>query len=91
MATADAEKQKVEITNEMKRFEKFEAFMVVLRSELPEYAKVMTTTWVMKKKKMDDELCRRLNARGFKQMEVQHFYSKKIAALSQIQTLFESC
>jgi hypothetical protein len=64
MASADAKKCKSEIVIMIKRFEKPKAFTIVPMSELSKIAKVMTTTWALKKK-MNHELHARLNARGF--------------------------
>ena len=48
--------------NKKKRFDKFDALTAVPRSEVPKGAKIMTTTWVIKKK-ASRRLRGRLNAR----------------------------
>ena len=53
-----------EIKNEYERFKKFNVVTVVPRSELPKSAKVMSTTWAMKKK-TNGKRRGRLNARGY--------------------------
>ncbi len=58
---------------------KNEVFQAVEKSELPEGAKVINSTWVCKKKS-NGVLRSRLNARGFKQVEGQHYDGTSIHA-----------
>ena len=51
---------------------KNEVFQAIEKSELPEGAKVIDSTWACKKKS-NGFLRSRLNAKGFKQVEGQHY------------------
>lgn len=79
MNSPDREAWKEEVKNEYLRFEKFKVFKVVKRSDMPAKAKILTTTWAMKKKS-NGKLRGRLNARGFEQVEGQHFYADSISS-----------
>jgi hypothetical protein len=79
MKSADAEEWKDEVRNEKERFDKFKALTPVLRSEVPAGAKIMTTTWAMKKK-TNGKLRGRLNARGYEQVDGVHFHADSVAA-----------
>jgi hypothetical protein len=54
-------------------------FEKVKLSELPSEVKIMDTTWAMKKKS-NGTLRGRINVRGFKQVEGQHFDAPSISA-----------
>ena len=79
MAGKDADEWKVEIANEKKRFDRFNAFTPVKRSELPDYENVLTTTWACKLK-ANGVRRGRLNARGYEQREGVHYNESNIAA-----------
>ena len=68
-----------EIGNEKARFDKFGAVTPVPRSAVPVGSKIMTSTWAMKKK-TNGKLRGRLNARGYEQVEGQHYTAQNIAA-----------
>jgi hypothetical protein len=50
MKSADAHLWVQEIKKEYERFEKFGVFTPVHKKDVPKDAKIMTTTWAMKKK-----------------------------------------
>ena len=79
MQSPDRAEWEEEIESEFKWFEKFNVFTVVSYNELPNNAKVMSTTWEMKRK-TNGKLCGRLNARGYEELEGKHNYSDSIAA-----------
>ena len=79
MRSPDKAAWEEEIKNEYERFKKFNVVTVVPRSELPKNAKVMSTTWAMKKK-TNGKRRGRLNARGYEQLEGIHYHSDSIAA-----------
>jgi hypothetical protein len=54
-------------------------FEKVKLSELSSEVKIINTTWAMKKKS-NGTLCGRINARGYKQVEGQHFNASSISA-----------
>jgi hypothetical protein len=54
-------------------------FEKVKHSELPSDVKIINTTWAMKKKS-NRTLCARINVRGFKQVEGQHYNALSISA-----------
>ena len=58
---------------------KNEVFESVKKSELPDMAKVINSTWACKKKS-NRVLCGRLNARLFKHVEGQHYNGASIHA-----------
>jgi hypothetical protein len=79
MKSADAHLWVQEIKKEYERFEKFGVFTPVSKKDVPKDAKVMTTTWAMKKK-TNGKLRGRLNARGCEQVEGAHYMPDSIAA-----------
>jgi hypothetical protein len=54
-------------------------FETVKLSELPSEVKIINTTWALKKKS-NRTLHGRINVRGFKQVEGQHFDASSISA-----------
>jgi hypothetical protein len=58
---------------------KSDVFEKVKLSEFPSDVKIINTTWAMKKKS-NGTLCGRINARGFKQVEGQHYNALSISA-----------
>ena len=79
MKSKDAERWKIKIEKEKDRFDKYKCFMIVNRGDIPSNAKIMSTTWAMKQK-ASGQLRGRLNARGYEQLEGQHYYAHLIAA-----------
>ena len=79
MRSPDREQWTEEVGNEKRRFDKFGAVTPVPRSEVPAGSKIMTTTWAMKKK-TNGKFRGRLNARGYEQVDGQHYHSENIAA-----------
>lgn len=79
MASKDADKWNEEVKNEYERFEKYKVFTPVKRADLEAGAKILTTTWAMKKK-TNGKFRGRLNARGYEQLEGTHYFSDSIAA-----------
>ena len=55
-------------------------FEVVLRKDLPVGTKIIDSVWAMKKKKSNGTLCGRMNAKGFKQVEGQHYNGTTISS-----------
>jgi hypothetical protein len=54
-------------------------FKTILISDLPPGTKIIDSVWVMKKKS-NGTLCGRINARGFKQVEGQHYNGTTISS-----------
>jgi hypothetical protein len=75
----DGKKWKAEVKTEHGRMVKSGVFEKVKLSELPSEVKIIDTTWAMKKKS-NRTLCRRINVRGYKQVEGQHFNASSISA-----------
>jgi hypothetical protein len=67
------------VEEEHKRMVDNEVWVPVPKSELPEDAKILTSTWVMKKK-ANETYRARLNGRGFEQVPGINFDPKSIAA-----------
>jgi hypothetical protein len=96
MNSTDAAAWDEEVGREKERFDKYNVLTLVPRASLPADAKVLTTTWAMKKKPNGD-LRGRLNARGYEQVDGVHFYGDNISApvtnpmmVRLIMTLFAS-
>ncbi len=64
--------------NEYNCMVKSKVFETVFKKDLSPGTKVIDSVWAMKKKS-NETLCRRLNARGFKQVEGQHYNSMTIS------------
>lgn len=79
MNSEDAEEWKAEVVKEKERFDKYNAFTAVKRSELKTGAKVLTTVWAFKWKPNGDRRGR-MNARGFEQYDGIHYYSDSISS-----------
>ena len=79
MKSKDASCWMEEIEKEKGQFEKYNCFTVFDRKKLPSDAKVMSMTWAMKQK-ASGQLRGHLNARGYEQLEGQHYYADSIAA-----------
>ena len=72
MATNEKEEWKKSVKDEHDRFEKGKVFKAVPKGEVPEDAKILTSTWAMKKKS-NGTYRARLNARGFEQVPGEHY------------------
>ena len=79
MASDDKEKWQKAIDEEHDRMVRNKVWKVVPKSDLPQGAKIMTTTWACKKKP-NGTYRARLNARGYEQVDGVHFDSSSIAA-----------
>ena len=79
MKAWDMDQWKVEIKNEFDRFEKFNVFTPVKRSEMPPDVKPISTTWAFKRK-ANGVRRGRLNARGYEQVDGVHYSAQDIAA-----------
>ena len=79
MQSPDTTTWEDKIEKDYKCFEKFEVFTLLPHSELPKHAKVMSTTWAMKRK-TKVKLCRVLNACWYEQLEGKQYHTDSIAA-----------
>ena len=79
MRSKDREEWIKEIKKEYERFEKFKVFKVVKREDLPKGAKVVSGTWAFKFKSNGDRRGR-YNARGYEQVEGQHYVADSISS-----------
>eukprot|EP00957_Ditylum_brightwellii_P023208 1751295-Ditylum_brightwellii.AAC.1 len=79
MAGPDKDKWKEAVKEEYGCMEKRKVFKPVPRTKLPMSAKLMTSTWAMKKKE-NDTYQARLNACGYEQREQEHYDGSSIAA-----------
>jgi hypothetical protein len=75
----DVELWKEEVAKEHKRMINSGVFEPVKMSEVPKGVKLIDTTWAMKKKS-SGTLCGRVNVRGFKQIDGQHYDGTSISA-----------
>ena len=72
MATADKDKWTEAVKEEYDRMTKFKVFQAVPKSEVPDDAKVLTSTWAMKKK-ANKTFRVRLTALGYEQVDGEHY------------------
>jgi hypothetical protein len=72
MAGPDADKWKIAVEEEHDRMVKHQVFKPVPPEKLPEGAKVLTSTWAMKKK-ANGTYRAHLNARGYEQEDGEHY------------------
>jgi hypothetical protein len=79
MKTADANSWKMAVEEEHNRMVDNEVWTPVPKSEVPVGAKVLTSTWAMKKK-ANGTFRARLNGRGFEQVPGIHYDPKFLAA-----------
>jgi hypothetical protein len=79
MKSEDVSEWKKEIEAEFERFEKYNVFKPVPRSDLPDGEKVLTTTWAFKHK-ANGSRRGRLNARGYEQLEGEHFMADSVSS-----------
>ncbi len=68
----DGVRWKAEVENEYQQMLTNKVFKVVLRKDLPTGMKIINSVWAMKKKS-NGTLRGQMNARGFKQVEGQHY------------------
>ena len=79
MKTTDAKQWQTAVNKEHKRMSKHNVWQAVLRKDLTVAAKILTSTWAMKKKVNGTQRAR-LNAQGYKQVDVVHYDSHSISA-----------
>jgi len=79
MKTADKPKWDQAVEEEHDRMIKMGVWEAVPRSEVPKDAKVISTTWAMKKKS-NGIFQARVNARGFMQVAVEHYNADSISS-----------
>jgi len=75
----DGMRWQAEVENEYQRMVTNKVFEVVLRKDLPVGTKIIDSVWTMKKKS-NGTLHGRMNARGFKQVEGQHYDGTTISS-----------
>ena len=79
MQSKDKEQWLKAVDEEYERFNKYNVFKAVKRDEVPEGAKVISTTWAMKKK-ASGAYRARMNMRGFEQKEGEHYDGSSISS-----------
>jgi hypothetical protein len=79
MAGPDKEHWKKAVKEEYQRMVDHKVFRLVKRSDIPKDAKVLTSTWAMKKKS-NGKYRARLNARGYEQVDGEHYDSNDVAS-----------
>ena len=79
MATADREEWQKAVDEEHKKMASNNVFKVTEKKDLPDGAKVLSSTWAMKKKASGTYRAR-LNARGYEQLDGMHYDSTNTAA-----------
>ena len=79
MATGNKDKWTGAVKEEYDRMTKFKVFQAVPKSKAPEDAKVLTSTWAMKNK-ANGTLRARLTARGYEQVDGEHYDKDTTAA-----------
>ena len=79
MKTEDKPKWEEAVKAEHDKMVKFKVWKAVYLKDLPQHAKVLTTTWAMKKKASGVHRAR-VNARGFEQVDGIHFDKDSIAS-----------
>ena len=79
MKTKDAKEWQKAVEQEHKRMIERSVWKAVKRQDVPDTAKILTTTWAMKKK-ANGTYRARLNARGYEQIEGEHYDGYNIAA-----------
>ena len=72
MKSNDKEGWKEAVNTKHDKFTKYKVWEPVNQDDVPKGAKILTTTWAMKKKS-NGTLRARLNARGFEQVEGEHY------------------
>jgi hypothetical protein len=79
MLTKDAPKWKIGVKEEYEKLVKHGVFKLVKRNEVPSDAKILTSTWVMKKKS-NGTFRARINGRGYEQVDGEHYDSDSVAS-----------
>jgi hypothetical protein len=79
MKTKDAANWDLAVDEEHGRMTKHNVWQAILRRDLPAAAKILTSTWAMKKK-ANGTYRARLNARGYEQVDGVHYDSHSISA-----------
>jgi hypothetical protein len=79
MKTPDCKKWEVAVKEEHDRMVKCKAWVAVPIESVPKGEKIITSTWAMKKK-LNGTFRARLNARGFEQINGQHYQEDNKAA-----------
>ena len=79
MATPDKPYWEDEVEEEFRKMDTYKVFQPVPKEEVPKDAKVLTSTWAMKKKANGTRRAR-LNARGFEQVDGVHYYEEDKSA-----------
>ena len=79
MATEEADQWQDAVDDEHQRMVKNKVFEARPKSEVPEGSKILSSTWSMKKKPNGDHRAR-LVARGFEQVEGDHYKADELAA-----------
>ena len=79
MATKDRDQWIKAVDKEHDRFTNMKIGEAIERKNVPEAAKVLTSTWTMKKK-ANGTFRARLNARGYEQVDGIHFDKDDIAS-----------
>ena len=79
MMTKDVKNWKVAVEDEHNRFKDSEAWVAMPRDQVPKGEKIITSTWAMKKKS-NGVFRARLNARGFEQIDGEHYKEDNKAA-----------
>jgi hypothetical protein len=72
MASSDHDKWQKAVDEEHERMLKPNVWKPVLRKNVPERAKILTSTWAMKKK-ANGTYRARMNARGYEQVDGKHY------------------
>jgi len=72
MASSDKEHWEKAVEEEHQRMLKHDVFQAIPRNEVPKDAKILTSTWAMKKK-ANGTFRARLNARGYEQVDGEHY------------------
>ena len=85
MATPEADAWLESVEEEHERMERAEVFRCISRGDLPSNAKVLTSTWAMKKKASGRKRAR-INARGFEQIDGIHYDKDTVAAPTVTET-----
>ena len=79
MATKDKSEWLKAVKEEFERMQDHQVFKLVKQAEVPPGAKVLTSTWAMKKKS-NGKFRARLNGRGYEQIDGEHYDKDSIAS-----------
>ena len=79
MASNDKAKWAEAVNKEFNNMKDYEVWKAVPKEEVPEDAKILTSTWAMKKK-ANGTFRARLNARGFEEIDGVHYDGASVAA-----------